>query len=190
MREADFYVIKAMLVALLDGLRVEWRLAGGGPSFLHRGRAAEVLAGGHEAGWVGEVHPLVTRSFGLGELERPPAALELDLDLLLQVSREPGQYQDLISYPAVRQDIAVIVDEAVEARTVIDIVTAAGGADLRSVRLFDLYRGEQLPEGKKSLALRLEFRAADRTLTDAEVAGRREEIRRALEHEIDGRLRE
>jgi phenylalanyl-tRNA synthetase beta chain len=189
-RQADFYVIKALLVALLETLRVDWRLAGGGPSFLDPGRAAEVLAGGHEAGWVGEVHPLVARAFGLDDLDRPPAALELDLDLLLEVSGGPPDYEDVIGYPAVRQDIAVVVDEPVEARTVIDVVRAAGGPELRSVDVFDLYRGEQLPEGKKSLALRLEFRAADRTLTDAEVAARREEIRKALAREIDGSLRE
>jgi phenylalanyl-tRNA synthetase beta chain len=189
-RGTDFYVIKALLLALLDSLRVEWRLAGGGPSFLHAGRAAEVLAGGHEAGWIGELHPLVARTFGLDELDRPPAALELDLDLLLDLSAGTPVYEDLISYPAVRQDIAVVVDEPVEARTVIDVVRAAGGPELRSVQVFDLYRGEQLGQGKKSLALRLEFRAADRTLTDSEVAERREEIRRALAREVDGSLRE
>jgi phenylalanyl-tRNA synthetase beta chain len=189
-RQADFYVGKGLLVALLDALAVDWRLADGGPSFLHAGRAAEVLAGGHEAGWLGELHPLVAKAFGLGDLSRPPVALELDLDLLLEAGIEDRAYEDLITYPAVRQDIAVIVDEAVEAQTVVDILRAAGGPDLRDVRVFDLYRGEQLPEGKKSLALRLEFRSADRTLTDAEVAERREEIKEALARQIGGSLRE
>ena len=105
--------------------------------------------------------------------------------------RSPSpKYQDLISYPAVRQDIAVVVDDAIEARTVVDVVRAAGGPELRSVEVFDLYRGEQLPEGKKSLALRLAFQAADRTLTDDEVASQREQIRDALDREVGGSLRE
>ena len=186
-RPADFYAAKGLLVGLLDALGVDWRLADGGPSFLHPGRAAEVLIAGREAGWVGEVHPLVARSFGLAE---PPTALEIDLDVTLAAAQSVSAYRDLISYPAVRQDIAVVVDDAVEARTVVDVVRAAGGSELRSVEVFDLYRGEQLPEGKKSLALRLEFQAADRTLTDDEVASRREQIRDALDREVGGSLRE
>jgi phenylalanyl-tRNA synthetase beta chain len=188
--EADFHVAKALLVALLGALRVDWRLADGGPSFLHAGRAAQVLAGGHEIGWLGELHPLAARGFGLDELVRPPVAIELCLDLAIEAGGRPKAYEDLITYPVVRQDIAVVVDEAVEAQTVVDTVRAAGGPDLREVRVFDLYRGEQVGEGKKSLALSLEFRAKDRTLTDAEVAERREEIKQALARQIDGSLRE
>jgi phenylalanyl-tRNA synthetase beta chain len=186
-RRGDFFAIKALLVSLLETLRVEWRLAGGGPPFLHPGRAAEILAGGHEAGWMGELHPRVARSFGL---DQAPAALELHLDVVLDAATEVIAYEDLITYPALFQDIAVVVDEPVEAQTIVDTVRAAGGTELRSVRVFDLYRGEQLGEGKKSVALRLEFRAADRTLTDEDVAARREEISTALGRQIGGSLRE
>jgi phenylalanyl-tRNA synthetase beta chain len=186
-RPPDFYAAKGLLIGLLDALRVDWRLADGGPAFLHPGRAAEVLIAGREAGWVGEVHPLVARSFGL---EEPPTALEIDLDVTLAAAQPVTKYQDLISYPAVRQDIAVVVDDAIEARTVVDVVRAAGGRDLRSADVFDLYRGEQLPEGKKSLALRLTFQSAERTLTDDEVATLREQIRDALAREVGGSLRE
>jgi phenylalanyl-tRNA synthetase beta chain len=144
-----------------------------------------------EAGWLGELHPSVAADFGLGELERPPAVLELDLDVVLPVAgRVIRRYEDLITYPAVVQDIAVLVDEAIEARTVIDTVAAAGGEELRSVHVFDVYRGEQVGEGRKSLALRLEFRSPERTLTDAEVAARRDAIREAVAHETGGTLRE
>ena len=118
------------------------------------------------------------RDFGLGGLERAPAVLELDLDVVLPAAeREERRYGDLISYPAVFQDIAVVVDEAVEAQTVVDSVRTAAGPDLRDVRVFDLYRGEQVGEGRKSLALRLEFRSEERTLTDEEVAAIRERIK-------------
>jgi phenylalanyl-tRNA synthetase beta chain len=189
--QADFYTAKGVLVALLDALGLRWRMVAGGPPFLHPGRAAEVVVDAREAGWLGELHPGVAADFGLGELERPPAVLELDLGIVVPVAeRVKRRYEDLITYPAVVQDIAVVVDEGVDARTIVDTVTAAGGDELRSVRVFDVYRGEQLGEGRKSLALRLEFRSAERTLTDAEVAERRDRIRDAIAHETGGTLRE
>jgi phenylalanyl-tRNA synthetase beta chain len=188
---ADFYTAKGVLVSLLDALGVRWRLVAGGPPFLHPGRAAEVVVDAREAGWLGELHPAVAADFGLAELDRPPTVLELDLGVVLPVAERIGRrYEDLITYPAVLQDIAVVVDEAVDARTVVDTVAGAGGEELRSVRVFDVYRGEQLGEGRKSLALRLEFRSADRTLTDAEVSERRDRIRDAIAHETGGTLRE
>jgi phenylalanyl-tRNA synthetase beta chain len=189
--QADFYTAKGVLVALLEALGVRWRLIAGGPPFLHPGRAAEVVVDAREAGWLGELHPAVAADFGLDDLERPPALLELDLDVVLPAAkRVTRRYEDLITYPAVVQDIAVVVDDAVEARSVVDTVAAAGGDELRSVRVFDVYRGDQVGEGRKSLALRLEFRSSDRTLTDAEVAERRAGIRDAIAHETGGTLRE
>jgi phenylalanyl-tRNA synthetase beta chain len=154
--------------------------------FLHPGRAGRILAAGAAAGWIGELHPLVCRAWGL------EAATAFELDLAALVAGSPigrEQYEDVISYPAVNQDIAVVVSDDVDAARVREVVAGAGGELLRSVEVFDLYRGSQLPEDSKSLALRLEFRAADRTLTDAEVAERREQIEQALA-EIGGALRE
>ena len=94
-------------------LGVQWRLIDGGPPFLHPGRAAEVVVDAREAGCLGELHPPVAADFGLDELEHPPVVLELDLDVVLPVAeRQERRYEDLISYPAVFQDIAVVVDEA------------------------------------------------------------------------------
>ena len=188
---ADFYVVKGLLVGLLDLLGVQWRLIDGGPRFLHPRRAAEVVVDAREAGCLGELHPAVAADFGLGALGRPPVALELDLDVVLPVAeREERRYRDLISYPAVYQDVAVVVDEPVEAQTVVDAVRAAAGPELRDVRVFDLYRGEQVGEGRKSLALRLEFRSEERTLTDEEVAATREQIKQHIARETGGSLRE
>jgi phenylalanyl-tRNA synthetase beta chain len=97
-------------------------------------------------------------------------------------------FRDVTSFPAVLQDIAVVVPEEVPAQVVQEAVAGAGGELLQDARVFDLFRGEQLGAGHKSLALRLEFRAPDRTLTDEEVAGRRTDIEGALE-QIGGRLR-
>jgi len=150
-----------------------------------------VLVGSHDAGWLGELHPMVVRDWDLGDLERPPVAMELDLEVVLPAALEAERrYEDLITYPAVFQDLAVVVEEPVEAQTVIDTVRAAAGPQLRSIEVFDLYRGEQVGEGNKSLALRLEFRSPDRTLTDEEVGQLREQIKDALARETGGSLRE
>ena len=155
--------------------------------FLHPGRSALVrTADGRELGWIGELHPLVLREW---DLEGPAAAFELDLDALVALTAGALEvYSDVTSFPAVLQDIAVVVPEEVPASRVEEAVRAGGGDLLGALSVFDLYRGAQVGEGNKSLALRLEFRAPDRTLTDEEVAERRTAIERELES-IGGRLR-
>ena len=118
---------------------------------------------------------------------RDGGGFEIDLDRSEQLG-QPQAYRDVSSFPAVLQDIAVVVGEDVSAATVIDTVRSAGEPLLATVELFDVFRGEQVGEGEKSLALRLSFQAPDRTLTDAEVAERREAIEAAL-GELGGRLR-
>ncbi|HYN91733.1 MAG TPA: phenylalanine--tRNA ligase subunit beta [Thermoleophilaceae bacterium] len=186
-RPADFYAAKALLEALMEAAGVEWRAEQAARPFLHPGRAARVVAGdGREIGWIGELHPLVLREW---ELQGPVAAFELDVDALLSLTAgRLATYGDVTSFPAVLQDIAVIVPEDVSAARLQEVVRAGAGDLLASLQVFDLYRGEQVGEGAKSLALRLEFRAPDRTLTDEEVAERRAAIETELES-IGGKLR-
>jgi phenylalanyl-tRNA synthetase beta chain len=139
-----------------------------------------------EAGWLGEVHPLVCREWDI----ESAAGFQVGLAELVAASpfgREA--YEDVTTYPASYQDLAIVVDDDVPAARVRQAVMEGGGDLLRSAHVFDLYRGEQVGEGRKSLAFRLEFRAPDRTLTDAEVAERRDAIQAALAG-IGGSLRE
>ncbi len=186
-KEPDFYVAKGILQALLDELGVEWRLAGGGPAFLHPGRAAEILSHGHECGWIGEVHPLVSRAWGL---EDYPIAFELDLGRILEQVPESRKYEDIVTYPSVYQDLAVVVEDDVESQTVVEVVRDGAGKTLAEVQIFDVYRGEQLGEGRKSLAMRLEFRSPEGTLTDEEVNESRKAIVVELDKELGATLRE
>jgi phenylalanyl-tRNA synthetase beta chain len=183
---ADFFAARAVLEALMAAARVEWRAEPGSRPFLHPGRAAVLLAGSdREIGWIGELHPLVAQAW---ELEGAVAAFEIDFGELAALALGTTAYRDVTSFPAVLQDIAVVVADEVPAAAVEEAVRAGGGELLGDIRIFDLYRGRQVGEGSKSLALRLEFRAPDRTLTDEEVAERRA----AIEHElaaIGGRLR-
>jgi phenylalanyl-tRNA synthetase beta chain len=184
--EPDFYALKGTLEAVATQLGCPVEVEAATEPFLHPGRAGRILVAGVPAGWIGEVHPLICRAWDL----ETASAFELDLAPVVAVSRSGSeQYEDVISYPAVHRDIAVVVPDAVEAARVHAAVAGAGGELLRAAEVFDLYRGAQVGEGRKSLALRLEFRAADRTLTDEEVAGLRERIAAAV-GEIGGTLRE
>ena len=182
----DFFAAKGVLEGLLESIRVPFTVEPGERPFLHPGRSASIVVGDDEQklGWIGEVHPLVTRAWDLPG----GAAFEVDLGALAEIPGGPHGYRAVSTFPAVVQDIAVVLDEDVPAADVEDVVRAAGGDLLERLRLFDVYRGEQVGEGSKSLALRLEFRASNRTLTDEEVAEVRARIESEL-GELGGKLR-
>ncbi|MFI5027694.1 MAG: phenylalanine--tRNA ligase subunit beta [Solirubrobacterales bacterium] len=182
----DFFALKGVLEALAAQLGLNLSFAPAAEPFLHPGRAAKILVGGGVAGWLGEVHPLVCREWNI----EAATGLELDLaPMIAAASAGEEIYEDVTSFPAVYQDLAVAVADESSAASVREAILAGGGELLRSVEVFDLYKGEQLGDGRKSLALRLEFRADDRTLTDEEVAGVRAAIESSLEG-IGGAIRE
>jgi phenylalanyl-tRNA synthetase beta chain len=183
-RRVDLFAVKGILEALGACLRVELECRPDAQPFLHPGRSAAVLCQGEHLGWLGELHPLVAREW---ELEGA-AAMELELDRLLALAASESAYRDLISYPSLRQDIAVALPEQVPAAQVLDAVRTAAGELLDEVEVFDVYSGPQVGEGKRSLALALAFRAPDRTLTDEDVAPVRERIVAALDL-LGGELR-
>ncbi len=183
---ADFFALKGVLEGLAARLGVSLAFEPSGEPFLHPGRSAKLLVDGADAGWIGELHPLVCRQWDLDSA----VGFEADLSALVDAASAGEEtFEDVTEFPAVLQDLAVVVPDDVPAARVRDAVLAGGGELLRGAEVFDLYAGEQLGEGRKSLALRLEFRAEDRTLTDEEVAARREAIASELD-EIGGSLRE
>jgi phenylalanyl-tRNA synthetase beta chain len=182
----DFFALKGVLEGLAACLGLELAFEPIAEPFLHPGRAAKVLVGEADAGWIGEVHPLVCREWDLDGA----VGFEVGLSALIEAASTGEEtFEDVTTFPAVRQDLAVVVPADVPAAQVHDAVLTGGGELLRSAEVFDLFEGEQLGEGRKSLALRLEFRADDRTLTEDEVAARRESIAAELKA-IGGSLRE
>ena len=182
----DFFALKGALEALAGQLGAEIAFEPAAEPFLHPGRSAAVELGGVAAGWLGELHPLVCREWDLD------AAVGFEIDtapLLAAASAGEEAYEDVTTFPAAYQDLAVVVPAEVAATAVRAAVLAGGGELLRAAEVFDLFEGEQLGEGRKSLALGLEFRAPDRTLTDEEVLAAREAIKAELE-KIGGTLRE
>jgi phenylalanyl-tRNA synthetase beta chain len=181
---ADFFAAKGLLEALADALRVpDLAFAPEAEPFLHPGRSARVSLGDDPIGWLGELHPLVAQSWELSGA----ACFEIDLDRLVAHAARPD-YVDLIGYPPLRQDIAVVLPEDVSAAQVLDTVRGAAGRLLSDVRVFDVYSGPQVGEGRRSLALALAFRAPDRTLSDEEVTPVRAKIVAAL-GDLGGELR-
>jgi phenylalanyl-tRNA synthetase beta chain len=169
---SDFFAAKALAGAVLDTLRLDWdvRPAGDWP-FLHPGRSAEIVADGQRLGFVGELHPLVAGEWDLDG----GAAFAIDLGKVAALAPEVPEYRDVTTFPPVRQDLSLVVGQRTAAE-VVDAVHGAGGALLRDVSVFDRFERE----GEVSLALHLEFAAADRTLTDDEVARVRARILAAL----------
>jgi phenylalanyl-tRNA synthetase beta chain len=178
---ADFFAAKAVLGTLMEAIRADWALEPAREPFLHPGRAARLTIAGEPAGWIGELHPSVSAGW---DVERA-AGFELDMALLQDAARLDPRFRDLTSFPAVRQDRAWWFAANVAAGDVLAVAREAGGALLARAEVFDVY-----PDGERtSLALRLEFRAPDRTLTDEEVAQRRAKIDAAVAERLGGEPR-
>ncbi len=189
---ADLFTVKAMLEALGAALRIGVELVPAAEPFLHPGRSAQIRAEGEPVGWLGELHPLVARTWdvhGAGGTPTGLAVLEVDLDRLIAAVPPDPEYVDLISYPALRQDLAVILPADVLTADVLGTVSSAAGSLLDDVSVFDVYAGPQVGEGRRSLALALSFRAPERTLTDEDVAPVRARVVAALASGLGGELR-
>jgi len=174
--EADFFAAKALLGALLDKLHVDWSVEPATWPFLHPGRSAAVLATGERLGFVGEVHPLVAREW---DLERT-ATFAIDLGKVAAASAAVIAFNAFASVPSLRRDLAVTLPDTVPAARVLEHVRAAAGEVLDDVSVFDVYTGEQIGEGRRSLALALSFQATEKTLSDEDIAPARERIVAAL----------
>ncbi len=186
--EMDFYDLKGLLDALAADLHFEGVACEPAehPSF-HPGRCARLRVAGRDLGVFGELHPQVRPAWDL-----PAAAvLAADLDFETLQAALPDRYpiRSIPRFPPVVEDLAVVVDDALPAARVEALAREAGGELLHEIQLFDVYRGEQIEAGKKSLAYRLTYQADDRTLTDPEVAAVRERIVEQVEKQLGGRLR-
>ncbi len=189
-QEMDFFDLKGIVEQLfatlhLDGLAFE---AADHPTY-RPGRTARVLLADRQLGWLGELHPLVVQALDIRG-EAPVIATDLDLEIILAAMRETFTVDPVSVFPAVHEDIALIVDSAVPAAEVAAIIESAGGALLKDVTLFDVYEGKPIPAGQKSLAYHLTFQAPDKTLTDRVVRKNRQRIVQHLQRQIGARLRD
>jgi phenylalanyl-tRNA synthetase beta chain len=189
----DYFLGKGIVERAAAGLHTTLEFirpdgsAGQAEPFLHPGKSAVVTTtDGAVVGWIGEVHPLVAQAY---DLKGTVVAAELDLGVMVQSATEVVMFRDLLAFPAVEQDFALVVDSTVSMAAVVASLRVAGGKLLEDVRVFDLYEGAQVGEGKKSLALRLSFRAPDRTLNEDEVNPLRRKMLDKVRAELGAELR-
>ena len=184
----NFYTLKGELEAIMTGLRLpkaSYTAVQDNPSY-HPGRCAMVSVNGVELGYMGQVHPLVAKNYGFdGEVY----CAEINFTKAFQLRLPEPTFVPLPKYPAVSRDLALICDEEITVAQVEDVIVAAAGKLLRQVKLFDVYRGVGVPEGKKSLAFSLELRADDRTLTDADSEAVTAKVLSALAEKLNAVLR-
>ena len=184
----DFFTMKGQVEAILAGLRVKqpvYTAVTGHPTY-HSGRCAKVTVEGVDLGYLGQLHPLVAGNY---DLEGEVYCCELDFTRMMGLRKPAPTYVPLPKYPAVTRDLAVVCDESRTVAQVESCMIRAAGKHLRHIRLFDIYRGKGVAEGKKSMAFSLELRADDRTLTDGEVEADVARILAALQTELDTVLR-
>ena len=189
----DFYDLKGLLVSLLEGLHIpDVRYEPGTNPTFHPGKCARILSGEKQLGVFGELHPQVRERYDwpAAFAGTPLLAADLDLDMLLALVPALYEIAPVPEFPPVLEDLALVVDENLPAERVAELIHRTGGKVVREVRLFDVYHGEKIGAGKKSLAYSLTYQASDRTLSDKDVAGLRAHILRRLEQELGAKLRQ
>lgn len=186
-KAVDFYVVKGILEGLFEKLGLESRI-----SFLqarvegmHPGRTATVVLDNKEIGFVGQIHPNVQKDLDLS----PTFVVELSLKDVLEADVDEILYQPIPRFPSMTRDIALVVDSNVAAGDMKQVIIEAGGKLLRDVTIFDLYEGERMEPGKKSVAYSIKYFDPERTLTEEEVTKAHEKVLKAVSDKFDATLR-
>jgi phenylalanyl-tRNA synthetase beta chain len=186
--DVDYLDLKGVVENLIDVLGVK------NPSFkrqsenvsYHPGKTADLYVGKERVGVLGEIHPDVADNYGI---DTSVYVAELDLDVLYSNSNTLKKYRPLPKYPAVTRDIALLVEDAILVQEIEETIRKAGGNLVETVKLFDVYKGKQIPDGKKSIAYAISYRDENKTLTDNEVNKVHDKILRSLEYKLDAQLR-
>ena len=184
----DFFDLKGILEHFFKSLHVdnvEWKKSRELPC--HPGRCANILVNGNVLGFAGELHPKIRDNFNLPE--QPVCVAELDLDFIIRLGIENHQMKSISNYTPIFEDLAFVMDASLPVEDVTPVILQTGKPLLKNATLFDVYEGEQVDAGKRSLAYSLTFQASDRTLTDDEVGKIRNKIVRRLENEFQATLR-
>lgn len=184
----DFYDMKGIVEELLDALKIKDAdyVPETENTTFHPGRCANLVKDGKKIGVFGEVHPTVSKNFGM---DTRVYICELDLNTLISFYSDSVKYKQLPKYPAVSRDIAMLIDDNINVSKIEKIIKKNAGNILEGYTLFDVYKGSQIPEGKKSVAYSVTFRADDRTLTDDEISAVFDKILAGLKEQLGAELR-
>lgn len=185
--EPDFFSIKGLLEALLHSLGIkDYSFVRANKTYLHPGRSAKFILAGEEAGILGEIHPDTAENY---QINQKTYVLELNLAKVFAQINLVHKYQQLPKYPAITRDLALVLPKEVPAEKLEEIISQEGRKLIEQITLFDLYQGNQVAEGYKSLAYSISYRSAEKTLTDEEVNNIQEKIIKRLENELHASLR-
>jgi phenylalanyl-tRNA synthetase beta chain len=186
-RHPDFFDIKGLVEGMLEVCGVvDWTLQKTDAPTFHPGRNAEVLLGNRQIGFFGEVHPEVLENY---DLPYKAYLFEFDLEGLADAATFAKRFEPISIYPKVARDLAIVVDKETLSDMPTELIYTTGGDAVDSVRLFDVYEGEQVPEGKKSLAYTITYHSATETLTDKAVNTLHDEVVKCLNRELGAELR-
>ncbi|MBE6921402.1 MAG: phenylalanine--tRNA ligase subunit beta [Ruminococcaceae bacterium] len=183
-----FFTLKGELEAIFKGLRIQkatYTAVKDNPTY-HPGRCAKVTVGGVDVGFIGQVHPLVAQNY---DIDGDVYCAEINFTKLFDLVLPDATYTPLPKYPTVNRDLSFLCDETVTVADATDVITGSAGKLLRDVKLFDIYRGTGIPEGKKSMAFSLALRADDRTLTYADSEAVMSKVLAALHEKLGAVLR-
>jgi phenylalanyl-tRNA synthetase beta chain len=177
---SDFFAAKGMVEELLDRLGVGgWDIEASSEEYsYHPGRCARLSVGGEALGVIGEIHPEVVENYGM---EGRAVSFSLDVDTLFRHARLEKAYTPLPRFPAVSRDLALVCDDGIPVKKLEKAIREGAGGLLENVKLFDVYRGEQIAPGKKSVAFSVNLRSADSTLTEERVSGAMKKVIKELE---------
>jgi phenylalanyl-tRNA synthetase beta chain len=186
--EADFFDAKGVVENILDALKVpavKFEPRDIEP-FYHPGKACTIFAAGERIGSIGEIHPTVQENYAI---EKPVYYFELEMGRLILLVRETTPITAPSRFPDASRDIAMLLPDAVSADSINDCISTLKIKEIEEVSLFDLYKGEHIPEGHKSIAIRVRYRLPDRTLTDEEVSALHQRVVNALVNNIGASIR-
>ena len=179
--EGDFYTMKGVVEEFFESVGMKKKTSydpKAGKSFLHPGRMANIIYGGEVVGYLGEVHPIVCNNYDIST--RVYTAV-LDMPLITKNATFDRKYEGIAKYPAVTRDLSMVVPKNIMAGQIEAMIEQRGGKLLESYQLFDIYEGEQIQEGYKSMAYSIVFRAKDRTLEENDVTSAMKKILNGLE---------
>nr|WP_319488168.1 phenylalanine--tRNA ligase subunit beta [uncultured Caproiciproducens sp.] len=178
--QSDYFTVKGMAEQILEKLCVySWEIeAAADESSYHPGRCAILSIEGNRLGVIGEIHPKVTQNYGIGERVY---CFSLDVDLMYQYAKSEKTYVSLPKFPAVTRDLALICDDSIPVLTLEKAIISGAGNLLEKIKLFDVYKGEQIDSSKKSVAFSITLRSKDSTLTDEHISGAMKKIMKELE---------
>ncbi|MEG0249211.1 MAG: phenylalanine--tRNA ligase subunit beta [Peptostreptococcus sp.] len=187
--DADFFKLKGIVEKIFDrsGLLEHEYIADSNNTSFHPGRCANIVANGVHLATIGEIHPLVQENYGIS---KRIYMAEINLDEAYKLSDSTIVFKPLPKYPSITRDIALLVDDSVEVAQIESIIKNNGEGLVDACELFDVYKGDQIEDGYKSIAYSIVYRSLDRTLTDSDIASVHDNILKELEEKLDAKLRE